>query len=318
MIETRKNKQRRKRMRRFNGVLVFTLTFLLFLFIFGGALIWWLVQEYLPGQRDAEHTPSSAVSDVAPSFSAADAVNILLITTDNDAAQGFYVVRLDPANTRVRVLAIPSEIALEQSGDTVRGDRLFAQSGRQAVRDGLQKALGLSLPYTAQISFNEFEKMVDYFENGLVFLLDEDVRYQSEDGRYSYEMEGGKNLSLNARRIVSLMRYNGWREGRRQQTLIQAQLVSAMINQYMTDMRSLQTDFEQVIGYFETDIRIADFSRYQSGWEYLAARNKEGALCAATLLDGHYAGGEELLYFPKENIAQDLAVIYGATSGGTA
>lgn len=255
-------------------------------------------------------TFSSSGSAPAAGYTAADARNLLIVTTDGTAVQGCVVLRTDPANARVRALAVPRETVLTVNGEAIRLYEAGAAYGIARVKEALAQQLQLTLHHWAAISYDELESVIGYLGEGLILTLNEDVHYRAEDG-YTLQLPGGVR-SLTAAQVTGVLRYENWHDGARQRAAVQAEVLCALVNQYMIPSRTdMQADFSALIDMMESDIRIADFVAAREGLLYLASRNSGGALCAALSLEGSYSGGgSEVRFDPAPPMSQEWRTVF--------
>ena len=302
--------QKKRKTKRLSSVAIFLLAFVLFVTVFGGLCLWAVV-KINEQRREGAGASSSAVAsaDPAASFTQEDAHNLFLITTDADA-QGFIVVRADPANTRIRTLAIPRETTVDVGTRQTRMFELYASGGATAARDAAAKLLGIEFQNYAVLTYTNTEKLMKKLDGGLIFTLPENLNYQNPATGATLKLTGGSR-NLTPSQVVDVMRYPNWHGGRKQQADIQAQLTAALINQYMKADRSLETDFNSFIGFLQTDIKVSHFVKAKAGLQYLAERNT-GAICSSVSLEGQYVGsGDALRYEPAENVKVNLRSPFG-------
>lgn len=97
---------KKKKKGRASSLVVFLLVFVLFLVIFGGLCLWAIVR--LNQDMRGKNASSASLLNVSGAvYSGADARNLLIIPEDAGQAQSFVILRIDPANVRIRSLALP-------------------------------------------------------------------------------------------------------------------------------------------------------------------------------------------------------------------
>ena len=169
--------QKKKRTKRLSSLAIFLLAFVLFVTVFGGLCLWAVVkinEQRRVGAGDSSSAPIS--TDPAATFTEEDARNLFLVTVDTDA-QGFIVVRTDPANTRIRTLAIPRETTVDVGTSQTRMFELYASGGATATRDAAAKLLGMEFQNYAVLTYSNTEKLLKKLDGGLIFTLPEDLDY---------------------------------------------------------------------------------------------------------------------------------------------
>lgn len=297
---------KKKRKGKVSSVVVFLIAFLLFLVVFGGLCLWAVMkinQERRPGTSSA----ASAQSTVA--YTQEDARNLFLVTTDG-AAQGFLAVRADPANSRIRILAVPRDTTVDVGTSQQRLYELYADQGVQKAQSVVGSLLNLEFDNYAVITYDNIERWINQLGDGLEFTLPENLEYEDAESSYSINLAGGPRV-LTASQTVRVLRYPRWHGGRKQQADIQAQLLAAMINQYFLSSRDLEADFDNFIGLLQTDIKVSHFVSAKPMLEYLASRNT-GELAAAVSLEGSYVGsGDNIRFELADDAVSRLRAVLG-------
>jgi len=297
----------RKPVKKYNNVLVFLLVFIVFLIVFGGICLWAVINI------NKEHFSSTFGSSSSQldllRFDESDARNLLVVTTDQNQAQGFIIVRSDPAKTSIRTIAVPRDTVVDYKTSEIRIHELYQSQGITEVRDAIAKLLGIKIDNYYVISYENIEKLVDYFEMGIIINLDESLKYS--DTSFSINIEGGLR-TLTPSQVVKVLRYPAWHGGRKQRADIQAQLVAALINQYMRPSRKnlADKDFSFIVNLAsKKDILVSHFAEVRDGLDFLAERN-DGQICKAVSLPGEYQGsGDTIRYYVSDEIKERLPVL---------
>ena len=296
----------KKKKRRISGTLTFLLAFIVFLLVFGGLCLW-AVTNVMRERTMKNAPPSSAGEDVSTvQFHAEDARNLLIVTTDDQQAQGFVIVRTDPANMRIRTLALPRETNVAVGTEWFRLYELYSAKGVQETRAAIEEQLGISLDHYAVVNYPNIDKILRYYDSWLIFTLIENLD--------SLQITGGlKNLTPT--QVTDLLRYTSWRGGYQQRADIQAQIAAAMINQYMVPGRlaSAEADFNALINLVQSDIKVSHYVQAKPGLDYLTQRNT-GDICAVVSPAGSYVGsGEQIRFELEETAAASLHTVFGTS-----
>lgn len=295
----------KKKKRRISGALAFLLAFILFLVVFGGLCLW-AVTNVMRDKKLKGATPSSVSNVSTVEYRAEDARNLLIITTEEQQAQGFVIVRTDPANVRIRTLALPRETNMAVGTEWFRLYELYSTKGVSETRAAIEDQLHISLDNQVVVSYSNIEKILRHYDSGLVFTVIENLD--------SLKMSGGlKNLT--PEQVTDLFRYSEWRGGYQQRADIQAQIVAAMINQYMVPGRlaSAEADFNALINLVQSDIKVSHYVQAKPGLDYLAQRNT-GDICATVSVAGSYVGsGEQTRFELAETAAEELRTVFGTS-----
>ena len=294
---------KKKKTGRISSVLAFLLVFLLFLGVFGGLCLWAVVK--INQERTTSEVTGLTSSASGITYTEEDARNLLLITVDGTDAQGFLVIRSDPMNTRIRTLALPRETVVDVGTTDTRLFELYAAQGVGEVQKAISKLMGLEFDNYAVITYTNIEKLVTYFENGIIYTVPEDLDYKSDDNSYFIKMSGGLR-TLTASQVTNVLRYPAWHGGRRQRAEVQSELFTAMINQYMTSSRAnnAQEDFSYIVNLLKSDIKVSQYNEAKGGLDYLASRNT-GTISAAVEVSGEYVGSGDSIRFYVANTANE-------------
>lgn len=291
-----------------NNVLIFLLVFIVFLIVFGGICLWAVIKI----NEERMSAASSAIiheSDLIQ-FDESDIRNLLVVTTDEEQAQGFVAIQSNPAKTKIRAFAIPRDTVVDDKTKETRIYEYYASNGITAARDSLAKLLGIKFDNYIVISYENVEKLVDYLEMGIVIRLDEDLNYS--EGKFSVNIGGGLR-TLTPPQVVKVLRYPAWHGGRKQRADIQAQLAAALINQYLRPSRKdkADKDFSFIVNLAaRKDLLVSHFAEARDGLDFLSENNKEGQICKAVSLPGEYVGsGDAIRFYLPEDIKQTLPIL---------
>ena len=75
----------------------------------------------------------------------------------------------------------------------------------------------------------------------------------------------------------------------------------------------MEADFNSLIGFLQTDIKVSHFVKAKAGLQYLADRNT-GAICSSASLEGQYVGsGDALRFEPADSAKANLRGTFGTS-----
>lgn len=289
--------------------MVFLLSFIIFLVVFGGICLWAVIK--INEERRAVASSTVGTTSQAVQFDETDARNLLVVTTDQNSPQGFVIVRADPAKARILTLAVPRDTVVDYGTREVRLHELTAEYGIPVARDSISKLFNVRIDNFIEITYDNIEKMVNYFESGIIMQLNEDLDHHDES--LSISIDGGLR-TLTASQVVKVLRYPSWRGGRKQRADIQAQLTSALINQYMRSLRKdrADDDFSYLVNLAKkTDILVSHYISAKTGLDYLAERN-DGSISSSVSLPGEYKGsGDAIRYYAADDVKKTLKAMMG-------
>ena len=132
---------KKKKKGRASSLVVFLLVFVLFLVIFGGLCLWAIVR--LNQDMRGKNASSASLLNVSGAvYSGADARNLLIIPEDAGQAQSFVILRIDPANVRIRSLALPRETYVTVGTEQTRLFELYAGQGVKETEKAVAELFG--------------------------------------------------------------------------------------------------------------------------------------------------------------------------------
>lgn len=301
MLQREKYKRKKEHA---NNFVVFLLAFVIFLVVFGSICLWAVI-KINQERQSASEIPSEQSTD-AVRFDDSDARNLLIVTVDNNTAQGFVAVRFNPVKARIRALAMPRDTAVDYKAGEIRLYELYDSRGASATVESLSSLTGIKFDNYLAITYENIGGLVEYLESGVILTLDENLEYN--DDNLSINMSGGPR-TLSANQVIDVLRYPAWRGGRKQRSAIQAQIISALINQYMRESRlkTADNDFTFTVNHaMKTDILISHYKNAKEMLGFLAKLNN-GDICTALTLPGEYRGSKDAIrYYTPDDIKEIL------------
>ena len=299
---------KRKKKGRASSVMVFLLVFVLFLAIFGGVCLWAVVQN----RRPADGASSGSSEEGGAAFTQADVRWLFVAMQDGDEPRGFLAVRADHGAGRIHAVAVPKETEVTDGTALIRLDALFQKGGVTAARAAVEDLLGVSMSHYVSMTYANVEKLLQYYDSSLQFTLTEDLDYR--EGNYFIKMSSGR-YTLTPKQAVDILRYPNWQhKGLQQQADIHAEMLAALVNQYLTAARAdqLEADFSKIADIARTDIRISHFTEYRECLRALAGANG-GDICTAVSLEGRYVGSGDEKRFAADGAAEQILGLFGET-----
>lgn len=281
--------------------------------LFGGLSAWAIWSMSREAAKEADTSPVSPAAGAV--YTAADARTLLLITEDEAQAQGFVLVRFDPASARLRTLAIPRETVVDAAGTA--GKRLFELYPTQksaGMTACVQRLTGLPIDYYAAVSYDDLETLLNRASGGLSFTLPENLLYDM--GRYTIRIAGGQQV-LSATQVTDVLRYPAWNGGLQQRTAVQAQIISACINQYFTpDAIEQDNGYEAFVAVADTNLLREAYHQSRDALADMAAKNT-GAICQSLAVSGAYSGSGANVRFALETpVSPAIRTAFGGAASG--
>ena len=236
------------------------------------------VEYYTEQSRNPEPDESTSSAPPAAEYTAEDAGNLLIIVRD-DSAEHYVLVQADPAEKEMVSVPLPGGLTADGKGSL---SATLAKSGPAKATALVETALELPVSHYIQMTGNQVESFLNYLENGVTLTLPQAVEFTDENGA-KLQLKAGEH-TLNATQAVSLLRYTDWKNKADSQR-VAADLVCALLNDYVYEGRYFSGDFATLANLSQTDLRIGDFSAWKEILDYLAANNN-GSLCSQVELAG--------------------------------
>lgn len=243
-------------------------------------LLGWLFMRHQLS-REPQGPESSAPSESAPpTYTEADTTQLLVILTDTGAEQ-FWLVQAAPMNKKMHIASIPAKTTTP-AGLTLA--EALHKHGPATATSHVATLTGLSVRSHMALSSADAETFLNDLEGGLSYTLPEAVQF-TEQNEATVRLPAGPR-TLTAAQTAGLLRYTHWTKNETQQTA-GADLLSAILNQYLSPDRGLHGDFSTLSNLCQTNLRIHDYNAYKDTLDYLAASNT-GDICDTVTLPGKY------------------------------
>lgn len=269
----------------------FLITFLVFLVLFGGVMIWGVAEFWQQnyGTADEPQPQPTEAPAVRPNHT------LLLITEEAGGAQGFVVLSAEPALARVRVIPVPRETTVTVGVKQSRLFEMYLMDGIPAVTAQISNLLGMDIDHYAVLTYQNLQKYVTYLGDGLIYTLPENISYESAAG--TVNMKSGAR-TLSAAQTVDLLHYTGWHSGRRGCANAQGEIVAALIDQYFVASRfdEADTDFGTLINLVRSDILTSQFAAARDDL-YALARHNERNVSVLCPPKGEFVGVGDAMRF---------------------
>ena len=292
-----------------SGMLYFILAFVVCLAIFAGiGVLWWKITDpVIPFLEGGDTTTTAATTATQPAsrFSAEDRFSVAVyITDDTGKLQTVSLCLFKPDTDSVSVMPVPAELGLpDAETDTLL--RRFATGGADQAQMALSAYLGKPIDYFMVFSYGAVKSCFTAMDTPLIVKLPKDVDQQTPDGSIRIHLKAGEQ-ALTPNQLVNLLRCDNWQNGRRERSNMHAAVVSAYINQFISENRSLSTDYASLANVAFTNLNNSRFKTIETPLSYLAELDKE-LLCTSTNIEGSFAGaGDTLRFTPDATFADAI------------
>ena len=237
----------------------------------------WLVLAFHEneGPEDESLSETPAVTDGV--YTEAD-ISHLLVLFNEEGQERFLLVTSDPEENRIAVTPLPDRLAV---GETTLLQR-YRKGGSVDAVNAVEDALGIRPEHFIGLDAEGAASWINYLEKGLPYTLPEAVKGTDASGGTLKLAKGEHNLT--ATQAVGLICYKGWKDESLRET-VAADLLTVMINRYLTEERYLPGDFGALANLAQTSLRIGDFNQKLETLSHLAAGNR-GAVASVVPLTG--------------------------------
>lgn len=201
-----------------------------------------------------------------------------LVILDVDSTQHFLLVQTDPAEPRITAVSIPANLTV---GNSTLSATLKKHGSPQAVQ-AVSETLELPLTHYITLTADNIESFINQFENGITYTLPETVTYTDENG-ISASLSASEH-TLTGGQVRGILQYDNWKK-KANKSAVAADLLCALLDQYMTDGFPLRSYFGLLSNAAVTDLRIDNFNAYYSALAQIA-QNNTGAVCRIEKLTG--------------------------------
>lgn len=227
-----------------------------------------------PESPPAEGTPMQELNYTP---TAQDSLTTLIIITEEGAAKYFIVIKMDMAQERIAVLALPYNTAavIGEKSDILSG---FDAYGGTIMAAGAVEALtGIDINRTVRISAEDFIKSVNILGTVKYKIPYTLIQKDTANGVYINIPKGVQ--SLTGRDIYNMFGFANYKEGLDQRHKLQSDLTASLINQRMDKWLVEHSDkvFTTLINYMDTDISAKDYEQYLPAVTYLALKGENPA-----------------------------------------
>lgn len=204
-----------------------------------------------------------------------------LVILDYADSKQFMLIQSDPVRNRITVATLPANLA-DSDGNTLT--TLFTKHGPLRVTQAVSSALELSVNHYITLTADGTQDFLDDLDSGVLFTLPEDIRYIDDNGS-QIRLTAGEH-TLSGAQTAAVLQYTDWKDT----DSIAADIIAALINQYLVSGRRFDGYFASLANAAQTDLRIDNFNAFRATLAQLAESN-QGTLCQTITLDGTTENG---------------------------
>lgn len=257
----------------------------------------WMLQFYrqsLPDTPDDDTDPTIQYEDPLTE------TNCSLVIFDFDESQRFVLIQTAPADNAIRILDVPSHLT-DANGDTLTA--IFSKHGALQAKQTVATALELSIDHYITWTAAGARSFLEELDRGVNYTLPENMQYTDKNGA-TIRLSAGEQR-LTGAQIAAVLQNDSWSNTdiRKQTT---ANVIAAVLNQYVVPQQSLDGYFSALADTAQTDLRIDHYNAFRRTLSHLGDNNT-GALCQIVTLIGTEQNGQ---FLPDVSAMQTQTDLY--------
>lgn len=233
------------------------------------------VHPKAPRLDDLEPADGEATSYVP---SREEGLTVLFVGISADAldAGTFLLVRFDPAQGSVPIVAFPPETQVRNGEKVESLATIYRYGGAALARDALARTLGVPVDRYVRMDVTSFLAAAAAV-GSVEFDLPREIVLE-QGGGVTLTLNPGLQL-LDGPKAAAIIRYRGYEGGEPERCATLAALTAAVVNQRMDIVLAAAADkiFEVVINAVDTDISYADYDDRKEAAAFLARLGKQPA-----------------------------------------
>ncbi len=242
----------------------YVLAFAALLLVLAIVLCWMKIRHNAMEMQENSTSSSNDSSDISvPVYTEQDEGHLLVIV-DSEETVRFIHLHSDPANNAIHVTTVEENFANE---DILTLTPLYRKFGAAKVVGLLANKMNIPLKHYAAVTATNAERWFARFENGVTMTFDNPITVNAQEGEDPLNFDAGEH-TLTAVQATALLT--------RADDGIGAEVIAAMLRQYMLENRHLTSDFSYLANIAQTSLRIGDFNDYHTSLTYLAQQNSLG------------------------------------------
>ena len=245
------------------------LAFAALLLAIAGMLLWIWIGFHPSGPSSSD--PSQ--DDASRYEESPTGIGYCLLILDYGDNRRFMLIQSDPAQNRITVSPIPAQQA-DADGNTLTA--LFSKHGSRRVTQTVAAMLALPVDHYITLNADGTKSFLDNLDGGVIFTLPEAIRYTDENGS-QIQLKAGEH-TLSGAQTAAVLRYTAWSNTAPPTDSIVADVVAAVLNQYLLPGHRFDGYFAALSNAAQTDLRIDNYNAYRAILTRLADSN-QGALC---------------------------------------
>lgn len=200
---------------------------------------------------------------------AQDSLTVLVIGAQGRQAQEFLLIRFNPRLGQVPVTLLPPQMAIPMEEQQATLADMFAQSGANAVRQGVSDYLGVPVERYAVVDRTAFIRVAES-TGTVVFTLPEDIVYTDSKG-YRINLPAGERR-LDGKDVADIFAYPALRKDELARAKLLGELISAIVNQnlHVAGEGSSSRLFKLAVNLLDTDISFADYEYRREAADFIS------------------------------------------------
>lgn len=277
----------RKRLNQTPVLLVYVITMLLCLVLFGSAALIMLEMFVNQPKLDREQGSNSGASTVDGGLKEADfsaaRETILFVGESGGNINGMALVRVLPDALSVRIVPVSPYTYTSAGGIEGTVQHLYSTGGTSYLTRAVENAFGVTCDKYIIISNDGWKSFVDHLGGTSAYSFPQELYYKNEaTGEITSFSQGAASRTLYGDDIRRIITYPLYDNGNATRVQVVGELSAALINSACTYnsgsiVSNIQSIFNTVYNNSETDITSRSFSRVRDAYEYLIGNSASPA-----------------------------------------
>lgn len=238
-------------------------------------LVGWLLLRFVytdePGTKPSDTTTTTSSTQIE----LPDAAYCVFIIEDK-GYERFALIKLDPANNRITVDAIPATLPINEQETLAK---MYQRAKAAEIVRAIAKHYQLPVEHYISLSIAELEKFILRWDGSLRMAPPEDMVYQDEKGKD--RPLHAEITAMTPQQIEAMLKNTRWKNEASGVGLA-ADLAAALFNQMLTPNRDLQKCFSSISAH--SNLKIHHFTTYRKALDHLANQNSGTIAQRGTLL----------------------------------
>lgn len=244
-----------------------------------GGWVFLFYQQSRPAPPDTGTDPTTQYEDPLTE------TNCSLVIFDFDENRRFVLIQTAPADNAIHILDVPCNLT-DTHGETLM--TIYDKHGSLQAMQTVAATLALTIDHYITWTSAGARSFLEELDRGVNYTLPENMQYTDKNGA-TIRLSAGEQR-LTGAQIAAVLQNDAWSNAdvRKQTT---ANVIAAVLNQYIIPQQSLDGYFSALADTAQTDLRIDHYNAFRRTLTHLGDNNT-GALCRIDTLIGTEQDGQ--------------------------